>query len=313
MVAANAIFISYRRDDEAVAALALHRELSEMYGEQAVFMDTAAIRTSDQWKTKIEGALEQMQALVAVIGPKWLKLQDVWGRRRLDVAGDWVTNELATAIRFDRVICPFLVNGADLPPPDALPNSIRAVCDQQSFRARNEQFDSDCRAFARSIGTRLRLRPVAGLARLPKPLDTIPRPLNENEIAEARRRISPEWKLESRADASAADGRRVEIVRAFDFGRGNAGFADAIEFMRSVVDDLNRVNHHPRWENQWVTVRVWLTTWSVGFHLTRRDFVVAEILDRRFAERGNGAASHARTSADAPRGVQGSGATDPAT
>ncbi|MEI9913631.1 MAG: 4a-hydroxytetrahydrobiopterin dehydratase [Candidatus Saccharibacteria bacterium] len=37
-------------------------------------------------------------------------------------------------------------------------------------------------------------------------------------------------------------------------------FNQAFDFMKQVAEVANRLNHHPRWENQWNVVQIWLST-----------------------------------------------------
>jgi pterin-4a-carbinolamine dehydratase len=71
---------------------------------------------------------------------------------------------------------------------------------------------------------------------------------------------------------------RTEITRAYKF----RSFEDAIEFIRSAAEHVSAVQHHPRWENLWKMVRVWLSTWDVGHRPSRLDFELAARLDGLF-------------------------------
>jgi pterin-4a-carbinolamine dehydratase len=56
-------------------------------------------------------------------------------------------------------------------------------------------------------------------------------------------------------------------------------FERAMEFMQSAVPFINDMNHHPRWENIFSTVVVWLTSWDIGFKPSRADIELAQQLD----------------------------------
>ena len=116
---------------------------------------------------------------------------------------------------------------------------------------------------------------------MPKPEKTTPKALKAVEIR-ARMREVKGWRVVATRDAHGQGGKRVELARTFEFGEGKPGFARAVRFMASLAGDLNRVNHHPRWENEWVNLRVWLTTHDAGFRLTAKDFDVATLIARRF-------------------------------
>jgi len=47
-----------------------------------------------------------------------------------------------------------------------------------------------------------------------------------------------------------------------------------------VAEHAKRVQHHPRWMNLWVTVKIWLTTLDAGHRVTALDIEFARFLDR---------------------------------
>ncbi|MES1264431.1 MAG: 4a-hydroxytetrahydrobiopterin dehydratase, partial [Variovorax sp.] len=73
---------------------------------------------------------------------------------------------------------------------------------------------------------------------------------------------------------------RIEICREFRF----TTFQGAIGFMAQVAPGCDIAMHHPRWENVWRTVRVFLTTWDVGHKISDRDIQLARYFDRAYAE-----------------------------
>ena len=68
---------------------------------------------------------------------------------------------------------------------------------------------------------------------------------------------------------------RHELRKSYRFPT----FRAAIDFMQSAVDTIQAVQHHPRWENQWRTVTVFLSTWDVGHKITSLDIDLARRLD----------------------------------
>jgi pterin-4a-carbinolamine dehydratase len=73
---------------------------------------------------------------------------------------------------------------------------------------------------------------------------------------------------------------RVELFREFRF----RSFQSAVGFMNLVAPGCDIVNHHPRWENIWKTVRVYLTTWDIGHRISDRDVQLARYFDRAYSE-----------------------------
>ncbi|MHC5726594.1 MAG: 4a-hydroxytetrahydrobiopterin dehydratase, partial [Nostoc sp.] len=73
---------------------------------------------------------------------------------------------------------------------------------------------------------------------------------------------------------------RVEIFRQYNFKT----FRHAIEFMNQVAPGCDIALHHPRWENVWQTVRVYLTTWDIGHQISDRDIQLAKYFDKAFSD-----------------------------
>lgn len=91
------LFINYRRDDISPVARGLRDNLIEVFGD-AVFMDVDEIRVGDTWPQTLDNALNSATVLLVVIGPTWLRVADVYGRRRLDLPDDWVRTEIERSL-----------------------------------------------------------------------------------------------------------------------------------------------------------------------------------------------------------------------
>jgi TIR domain len=138
------IFISYRRDDSSADTHRIRKWLTEQFGKHAVFMDTQGIDPAADFRKGIAIAIEKCDLFIPVIGPQWLNSADKDGRRRLDATGDYVRNEIETALIRDIVILPVLVRGTSMPAPDDLPPSLRDLAFQNGVQIREEpDFDED--------------------------------------------------------------------------------------------------------------------------------------------------------------------------
>jgi pterin-4a-carbinolamine dehydratase len=71
---------------------------------------------------------------------------------------------------------------------------------------------------------------------------------------------------------------RVELHRTFLF----RSFRDVLVFMAEVGDFADNANHHPRWENIFKTLRVYLTTWDIGHRISHLDLLLAQYFDRSY-------------------------------
>src|SRR5262245_27136978 len=134
------IFVCYRRDDAATEAGRITDWLDRHFGEDEVFMDIEKIGLGDDFVEKIEGEIDTIDALIAVIGPKWLEATDETGNRRLDDPTDFVRLEIARALRRGIRVIPVLVQGAAMPPTSALPKDIQPLARRNGLVLTNLQF-----------------------------------------------------------------------------------------------------------------------------------------------------------------------------
>lgn len=74
-----------------------------------------------------------------------------------------------------------------------------------------------------------------------------------------------------------------ELHKRFTFD----SFAPAIAFMASAVAPIDQLNHHPRWENVWNRVDVYLSTHDLGNKVSVRDVELARLLDGLYTARGH--------------------------
>src|SRR5437588_1648941 len=133
------IFINYRRGDTATSASRLYEWLSERYGDEQVFMDVDTIEPGLDWAEAIDSAVGSSDLVLALIGDDWLPEL----RRRLDDDGDFMRHELETALRKQKRIIPVLVEGAKMPAPEDLPESLAPLTRRQAFEMRDERFRFD--------------------------------------------------------------------------------------------------------------------------------------------------------------------------
>lgn len=123
------IFISYRRDDARGASGRVFDWLRIGFGRERVFRDVASIGVG-RWRCKIDQALADSIACVAVIGRRWA---DGTNLPRLQDPDDMVRHELETALacgdREELTLIPLLVEDAQLSqvPADQLPESLRPL------------------------------------------------------------------------------------------------------------------------------------------------------------------------------------------
>ena len=277
-------FISYRRQDSAGAARWLYSVLQRTFGPDTVFMDVEAIRASDDWAERIQTALGRATVLMVVIGPHWLRVTDEYGRRRLDREDDWVRTEIRHALDRSIPIVPVLLSKTPLPERAALPEPIARLVGRQAFDLRDDRWEQDISALISTVETLGFRRRSARPIRYPTPRVTLAE-LSPDELNDALREM-PGWELVTSEVPGHEPVMRTELKRVYEF----RSFEDAIGFMASAVAHISSIQHHPRWENVWRTVTVWLTTWDIGHRPSKLDVDLARHLDGLFG-RGNAASS----------------------
>jgi hypothetical protein len=129
------IFINYRREDSSGHAGRLYDALAERFGDEHVFMDVDAIDPGEDFTQVVTQSVGSCDVLLAVIGRRWVTTTDSAGRRRLDNPSDWVRVEIQTALdRSDTRVIPTLVQGAEMPRADDLPDPLRKLSHRNAVK-----------------------------------------------------------------------------------------------------------------------------------------------------------------------------------
>jgi len=139
----SGVFISYRREDSSGYAGRLFDILSVHFGRENTYMDVDTIRGGDNFAVVIEEKISLCDALLAVIGKRWLMCTAEDGSRRLDMAGDFVRLEIAKALERGVRVIPVLVGGATMPHPGDLPDELRPLSARQAMDLRDADFRAD--------------------------------------------------------------------------------------------------------------------------------------------------------------------------
>jgi hypothetical protein len=160
------VFISYRRGDSEGQARALYNELEEILGRDAVFMDVDSIDLGRDFRDVLRERLRSCDQMLALIGPRWLDAADAAGNRRLDQANDFVRQEIAAALKRSVPVTPILLQGAQMPASDRLPEDLKDLAFRNGFELSHSRWESDLGELVRRLGLRradaLRHAPGAG-------------------------------------------------------------------------------------------------------------------------------------------------------
>jgi hypothetical protein len=148
----SAVFISYRRGDSEGQARALSIELEELLGKECVFMDVDSIALGRDFRQVLQESLQACDVMLALIGPNWLEAKDSAGNRRLESAGDFVRQEIASALKRNIAVTPVLLQGASMPTPDRLPDDLKDLAFRNGFELSHTRWVSDVKELFKRLG-----------------------------------------------------------------------------------------------------------------------------------------------------------------
>jgi 4a-hydroxytetrahydrobiopterin dehydratase len=67
-----------------------------------------------------------------------------------------------------------------------------------------------------------------------------------------------------------------QLYRQFGF----KDFKVAFDFMAKVAKEAEKLDHHPKWQNEYNKVEIWLSTHSAGGNVTEKDHELAKKIDQ---------------------------------
>jgi hypothetical protein len=114
-------------------------------------MDVDSIEPGLDFASVLQEHVKQCDAVLAIIGPRWLTATDEQGRRRLDDPHDFVRIEIETALNEDKRVIPILVGEGRMPRPEELPEALRPLARRNAVRLTHERFSSDAQSLVKSL------------------------------------------------------------------------------------------------------------------------------------------------------------------
>ncbi|MCI4670481.1 MAG: 4a-hydroxytetrahydrobiopterin dehydratase [Bacteroidia bacterium] len=114
----------------------------------------------------------------------------------------------------------------------------------------------------------------------PKNVPIGPGPLDEDRLELILERELKEWKIVNSKLPENPFISRAELYKEFRF----KDFNSVLEYMNKVAIGCNIFPHHPRWENTWTTLKVWLTTWDIEYTISFKDIMLARYMDEKYSE-----------------------------
>ena len=160
------IFISYRVHDTAGETGRLVDSLKQYFYEDQIFVDIDKIEPGVDFTEAIAKSLESCDVMLAIIGPGWQGINAADHSSRINNPNDWVRLEISTALKRNIRVVPVLVDGAELPTPEQLPEDLQLLLRRQAYEISNKRWKYDTEELIRFL--------VKSVGILPKNLTTEP-------------------------------------------------------------------------------------------------------------------------------------------
>ncbi len=260
------IIVSYRRADSAMAGRIFDR-LVQRFGKESLFIDIDNIPFGGDFRKHIDDALKTSDLLIALVGPKWLGASKR-GTARIMQEADPVRVEIETALRRDIPILPVLIDGAKIPAPDQLPESVRDfayrnAAEVVSGRDFDVHVDRLIKAIEQILGAKAGTAPAPAPASEKSALVSPPPPAP----AKAKRSLAPlilGGGLAALAAIAAAiwfARERVSVADDIDPTTGTAYCADVKQVVEAARGDFTAILGKPDGNANWIS-RIQLPGWD---------------------------------------------------
>jgi cytochrome c5 len=158
----SAIFISYRRVGALVHARAIFERLRNEFGPNDVFIDLDGIQYGVDFIEVLNEQLNGCRVMLALIDPQWATAKDRRGQPRISQSSDYVRIEIETALRRGVRTVPVLIDGAEMPDAEDLPESLRPLARRNALFLDFSRFDAE---ITRLIGV---IRPILMASQAPE-------------------------------------------------------------------------------------------------------------------------------------------------
>ncbi|MGW8727628.1 toll/interleukin-1 receptor domain-containing protein [Streptomyces sp. NPDC055808] len=153
------VFVNYRTGDEESAATMIARELARRFGGERIFFASNSIELGQRFPAELVRAVDECEALLAVIGPRWAEVPGADGRPAIEAEQDWTRREIQTALVRGILVIPVLVGKATRIDRAVLPGDLRELADCQYRRFDHRNAESDLTALGDALA---RLLPDLG-------------------------------------------------------------------------------------------------------------------------------------------------------
>ncbi len=126
------VFLSYRTDDAPFAAAFFDHQLAREFGQDAVFFASRSIALGADWEPAMFAAVSASEAVLVIIGPRWLTATDKNGNLRLQDPQDFVRREVELGLRLRKQVIPVHLERRHPLDRAALPGTLAELAEKQS-------------------------------------------------------------------------------------------------------------------------------------------------------------------------------------
>lgn len=148
--------MSYRRADCAYVADSIYHYLKVQYPRTYLFRDVEGILPGTTFPQKIDEALASCNVMLVLIGREWAEAKSEKGLTRLFLENDFVRMEIESGIQRGIPIIPVLLEHANLPDTDQLPDSLKPLTNYHFVRLNPEpDFPTDLKRLRDAIAAHL--------------------------------------------------------------------------------------------------------------------------------------------------------------
>lgn len=212
--------------------------------------------------------------LVVIVGPLWLSGIDSRGNRFIDRPTDGVRIAIEKALRDNVTIVPVIIEGGSIPEKDEIPDSLANFCDLQFIPLRRGFWKSDMMSFISILKSRIPSEVIIREDQIPLFDKIVPLAVSPEKAEEKLLSLS-NWKIKK----ESINGKEHEhLVRDFKF----KSFSAAMKFIQISSVYIDKVDHHPTWENTYNKLTIKLSTHDSGNKVSGKDYDLAEYLDYLF-------------------------------
>src|ERR1700712_5252082 len=118
--------------------------------------------------------------------------------------------------------------------------------------------------------------------RYPQNFPIPPDRLDKKKLLLILERELTDWKVVISPLPENPSQNRVELFREYIFKT----FDQVLEYMSKVATICNTLPHHPRWENTWTTLKIYLSTWDSDHIITFKDIMLARHMESIYKDYG---------------------------